>query len=192
WIGNLGVARGDPDRVPLDVANTAYGGRYTSILNTALRIQGGLTYGARWLAPRYMQAGTVAIYSYTKTETTVKAIDVALETLSQVRRAGIDSLTLASAKTYIRGQFPPRLETEDQIAGALADVTFYGQTREELEGYAPKVAAARSEDVTRVVQRVYPPLEDLTFVLVGDAAKIRAAVRQYGPLTDVKIAEALL
>ena len=192
WIGNLGVARGDPDRVPLDVANTAYGGRYTSILNTALRIQGGLTYGARWLAPRYMQAGSVAIYSYTKTETTVKAIDVALETLSQVRRAGIDSLTLASAKTYIRGQFPPRLETEDQIAGALADVTFYGQTREELEGYAPKVAAARSEDVTRVVQRVYPPLEDLTFVLVGNAARIRAAVRKYGPLTDVKIAEPLL
>ena len=71
-------------------------------------------------------------------------------------------------------------------------MTFYGQTREELEGYAPKVAAARSEDVTRVVQRVYPPLEDLTFVLVGDAAKIRAAVRKYGPLTDVKIAEPLL
>jgi predicted Zn-dependent peptidase len=192
WIGNLGATRTDPDRVPLDVANTAYGGRYTSILNTALRIKGGLTYGARWLAPRYTQPGTVAIYSYTKTETTVKATDVALETLSQVRRAGIDSLTLASAKTYIQGQFPPRLETEDQISGAFADVAFHGLTREEWEGYSSKVAATRSEDVTRVIHRVYPPLEDLTFVFVGNAAKIRAAVKKYGPLKEVKITEPML
>ena len=192
WIGNLGVARTDPDRVPLDVANTAYGGRFTSILNTALRIKGGLTYGARWQAPRYTQPGTAAIYSYTKTETTVKATDVALETLFQVRRAGIDSLTLASTKTYIQGQFPPRLETEDQISGAFADVAFYRLTREEWEGYASKVAAIRPEDVTRVIRRVYPPLEDLTFVFVGNAAKIRAAVKKYGPLKEVKIAEPLL
>jgi zinc protease len=192
WIGNLGVARTDPDRVPLDVANTAYGGRYTSILNTALRIKGGLTYGSRWLAPRYAQPGTVGIYSYTKTETTVKATDVALGTLSLVRRAGIDSLTLASAKTYIQGQFPPRLETEDQISGALADVALHDLTREEWEGYPSKVAGTRSEDVTRVIERVYPPLKDLTFVFVGNAAKIRAAVKKYGPLKEVKITEPLL
>ena len=192
WIGNLGVARTDPDRVPLDVANTAYGGRYTSILNTALRIKGGLTYGSRWLAPRHTQPGTVAIYSYTKTETTVKATDLALETLSQVRHEGIDSLTLVSAKTYIQGQFPPRLETEDQISGAFADVAFHGLTREEFEEYPSKVAATRSEDVARVIQRVYPPLGDLTFVFVGNAAKIRAAVKKYGPLKEVKITEPLL
>src|SRR5205823_3908555 len=34
WLANVGVARLDPDRVILDVANTAYGGRFTSILNT--------------------------------------------------------------------------------------------------------------------------------------------------------------
>jgi predicted Zn-dependent peptidase len=192
WIGSLGVSRLDPDRVPLDVANTAYGGRFTSILNTALRIEGGLTYGARWQAPRYSQQGTVAIYSYTKTESTVKAIDVALETLAAVRRSGVDPATVASTKSYMEGQFPPRLETEDQIAGAVADLAFYGQERRELEEYTSRVEATREDDVKRVIQRVYPPREDLTFVLVGNAAQIRAAVGKYGPVTVVKITDPLL
>ncbi|HET7496808.1 MAG TPA: pitrilysin family protein, partial [Candidatus Eisenbacteria bacterium] len=32
WIGNLGVSRTDPDRVAIDVVNTAFGGRFTSML----------------------------------------------------------------------------------------------------------------------------------------------------------------
>lgn len=192
WFGNLGIARSDPDRVALDIANTAYGGHYTSILNTALRIQWGLTYGARWNAPRYTRPGTVAVSSYTKTETTEKAVDLALETLANVRRDGLDSLALAAAKTYIQGQFPTRLETEDQIAGALADLAFYGMTRGELEGYAARIAGARPEDVVRAIRRVYPPGEDLTFVFVGNAAKIRDIVKRYGPVTEAKISEPLL
>ncbi|HMI31921.1 MAG TPA: pitrilysin family protein, partial [Candidatus Limnocylindrales bacterium] len=192
WIGTLGVSRLDPDRVALDVANTAYGGRFTSILNNALRIEGGLTYGARWQAPRFTQSGTVAIYSYSKTESTVKAIDVALGTLAAVRRSGIDPATVASTKSYMEGQFPPRLETEDQIAGAIADLAFYGQERRELEEYTSRVEATRDEDVKRVIQRVYPSGEDLTFVLVGNAARIRAAVGKYGPVTELKITDPLL
>jgi zinc protease len=189
WIGNLGVARLDPDRVPLDVANTAYGGRYTSILNTELRIQGGLTYGARWQGLRFGQPGTVAIYSYTKTETTAKAVDKALATLAAVRSAGIDSLTLASAKTYIEGQFPPRLETEDQIAAALADLAFYHLDRKELEDYTARVEDVGGSEVKRVVSRVYPSSEDLVFVFVGNAAALRPVVKKYGPVTEIKISD---
>jgi len=191
WIGNVGAPSLDPDRVPLDVANTAYGGRFTSILNTALRIQGGLTYGARWQASRFTQAGTAAIYSFTKTESTEKAIEVALQTLADVRRDGIDS-TIASAKTYIVGQYPPRYETEGQVASALTGLAFYGQDRKEIETYIPRVEAVRAEDAKRVIQRVYPPREDLTFVLVGNAAAIRTVAAKYGPVTEVKITEPLL
>ncbi len=47
WIGNIGVARSYPARADLNVANTVFGGRFTSMLNTALRADSGLTYGAR-------------------------------------------------------------------------------------------------------------------------------------------------
>jgi predicted Zn-dependent peptidase len=99
---------------------------------------------------------------------------------------------LASTKTYMTGQFPPRLETEDQIAGALGDLAFYGLEQDELTRYTDRVAAVRREDVKRVIGRVYPPTVDLTFVFVGNAAVIRPVVKKYGPVTEVKITDPLL
>src|SRR5260221_384711 len=86
WLATMGVARMDPDRVPLDVANTAYGGRYTSILNSALRIEGGLTYGAAIRGPRYTQAGPLAGISVTQTQTTGEGVGHGLKTLESVPR----------------------------------------------------------------------------------------------------------
>ena len=44
-IGRSGTSRDGPDRLSVWLANTAFGGSFTSILNTALRIRSGLTYG---------------------------------------------------------------------------------------------------------------------------------------------------
>jgi predicted Zn-dependent peptidase len=192
WIGNIGIARLDPDRIAFSVATTAYGGRFTSILNTALRIEGGLTYGARVRAPRYSRAGTVAIVSYTKTESTEKAVDMALRTLEKLRSAGVDSTTLASSRTYMIGQYPPTLETAGEIAGAYADLAFYGQPREDLVRYTDRVAAVSADEVRRVITRVYPPSSDLTFVFVGKAVAIRKIVGKYGPVTGIPITDPMI
>ena len=40
-IGNLGIARTNPDRVHIGVINTLFGGRFTSMLNDALRVSSG-------------------------------------------------------------------------------------------------------------------------------------------------------
>jgi len=45
-VGNLGIARTNPDRVIIEIVNTLFGGRFTSMINTELRIKSGLTYGA--------------------------------------------------------------------------------------------------------------------------------------------------
>ena len=45
-IGNVGIAATDPDRVAIRVVNTIFGSRFTSMLNEALRVESGLTYGA--------------------------------------------------------------------------------------------------------------------------------------------------
>src|SRR5690606_6056069 len=47
WIGNVGVSKYYRPRAALDLVNTLFGGRFTSMLNTELRIRTGLSYGAR-------------------------------------------------------------------------------------------------------------------------------------------------
>ena len=76
-IGQPGVRRSTPDRVPLSIVNTLFGGRFSSMVNDELRVNTGLTYGAssRVECSQAYQAG-LYISTYTKTETTGKAIDL--------------------------------------------------------------------------------------------------------------------
>ena len=107
WFGNVGASRIDPARTAQSVVNTVFGGRYTSMLNVELRANSGLTYGANSGFDRATQPGAFSVMSYTETEKTVDAVDLALATLDRLHRDGLDAQTLASAHSYLLGQFPP-------------------------------------------------------------------------------------
>ena len=66
WMGTLGVARNDPRRAALDLANTLFGGRFTSMLNSELRIRTGLSYGAGSRFDRLQLSGHWAMSSFTR------------------------------------------------------------------------------------------------------------------------------
>lgn len=192
WIGTLGISRTDPGRDAVDVANTALGGRYTSMLNTALRIQSGLTYGARSRAVRLTHPGPVAITSFTKTESTQRAVDLALETLERFRSTGLDSLTMNSVQSYITGLHPTGLETSDQIASSLVGLAHAGLPVTEVTGYTGRIAALDSAKVHAAIRRVYPAQDDLAFVLIGNAAQIRPVAQRYGTVVEVRFDDPLL
>ncbi len=188
WIGNRGVARKYADRAALDVVNTLYGGRYTSILNTELRIKSGLSYGASSGFTRGTVPGEFAIRSFTKTDTTGKAIDLALATLQQLHESGVGADALASARAYVLGQFPLQLETAGNWAAALAELELYGLDRAYIDGYGAAVAAVTPAAAARVIATAFPRADDLVIVVIGDAAKIRDAVAKYGPVTETTLA----
>lgn len=187
-LANVGSQRGDPARAAQDLVQTAFGGRFTSMLNTELRVKSGLTYGARSSIARLRQPGDASITSFTKTESTKAAIDLAIATLDRLHKEGLDNTTLQSAKHYIAGQFAPSLETAPQLAGAIAWLVLYGDGRDYIDGYLGQVAAATPEQVA-AARMVFPDSRDLVLVAIGDAAKIRSVMRGYGPLTEMKITD---
>lgn len=189
WIGNLGVAVDFPERAELDVANTVFGGRFTSMLNTALRVESGLTYGARSILVRPSDPGSVAISSYTRTESTVQAIDMALNVLYRLRENGLDEATLASAQNYILGSFPTRLETARQLAAQFARLELYGLDEAYINDYATMIGDVTLESIGPVIDDVYPTDDQLVFVLLGDAAKIRDSVSRYGAMSELSITD---
>jgi zinc protease len=189
WAGNTGIARTDPARVDVALANTVLGGRFTSLLNTALRIKSGLSYGAGSVVVRDTQPGAFAVSSYTKTESTEKALDLALDVLARYRQQGVDDTLLASAKEYVLGQFPPTLETGRQIAGKLSELSFYGLDASDVDDFAARVASADKARLQASIQRVLPSGDDLTVVLIGKAADIRDTARKYGTVTEMSITD---
>ena len=187
-LGNIGSRHGDPAEAAQDLVQTAFGGRFTSMLNTELRVKSGLTYGARSAIDRSRMPGAATISSFTKTESTKAAIDLAIATLDRLHKDGLDAATIASAKHYVAGQFAPDLETAPQLAGQLASMALYGDTRDAIDGYLGRIAAATPEQIA-TARAVFPDSKDLVIVAIGDAARIRDTMKGYGPLTEMKLTD---
>jgi predicted Zn-dependent peptidase len=189
WLGNVGASRTDPARTAQSVVNTVFGGRFTSMLNTELRVKSGLTYGASSSFNRGSQPGSFHIASYTETSKTAQAIDMTLDTLARLHKDGLDADQLKSSQSYMLGQFPPSIETNGQIAARLADMSFYGLGPEDVNEYAQRVARVDAAAVRSTIEQAFPQPDNLVLLLIGDAATIRDAVRKYGPVTEMKISD---
>jgi predicted Zn-dependent peptidase len=187
-FGGLGVAWNNPDIIQIDIINTILGGRFTSWLNTELRINSGLTYGVRSVFAKRKYGGTFYIYSFTAKENTVDAIDLALKVVDRLHKEGIDEATLTSAKNYIKGQFPPDYETAGSLAGLLTTMYFYGLDDSYINNFEKNIDAMTVDDAQNIIAKYFPK-ENLQFVLIGKASEIKDAVNKYGKITEKSIEE---
>lgn len=184
-FGNVGIARNDPDRAAVDIINTLFGGRFTSKINTALRIDSGLTYGANSFFDRRKQPGPFVISSYTKNDTTEKAIDMALAVLKDLHTSGFTEKQLNSAKAYIKGQFGPDVETSDQLATMMADFELYGLDAKEVDDYAKRLDAVTMADAKRVIEKDFPT-NNMVFAIIGKGSEVGPLMKKYAPMVETR------
>jgi len=189
YIVQPGIDAKNPDRVAIRLVNTLFGGRFTSMLNEELRIKTGLTYGARNVIDINRLEGMNAISTFTKTDSTVRALDLSLATLNELRSQPITDDQLASAKAYLKGTLPRQLlETGDQLARQLIRLDVLGLGREEIDTLFERIDSVTTQQANAVAQK-YFATTGLTFVLVGDAAKIKDKLAKFSPqMQEVSIA----
>jgi zinc protease len=185
-IGNVGIARNNQDRVFINVINTLFGGRFTSMLNSELRIQTGLTYGARSSFEERKAKGPFTISTFTRNEKTEEAIDRTLDIAKRLHEKGFTEEELKSAKTYIKGLFPTNLETTDQLAATIAQLDYYGLDDSDVNNLYAKIDAMTLQDAQRIIKQ-YFPLDNLVFVLIGKASEIEKIAKKYVAKIDSKI-----
>lgn len=179
YIGGKGIRRDNPDFVAVQVINTILGGRFTSWLNDELRVNSGLTYGARSSFRMERLSGTFAISSFTKTSTTVDAIDLALLVMERLHNKGVDQETLESAKNYIKGSFPPKYETSGDLAELLGAMYLYGYDDAFINNFEANVNAVTVEKAKEIIAKYFPK-DNYQFLLIGKAEEIKEKVSKYG------------
>ena len=186
-IGQPGIRRTHPDRVPITIVNTLFGGRFTSLLNEALRVDAGLTYGANSRFDLDRLDGAFRISTFTKTASTLQAIDLALSILKKLRGEGIAAEQLASAKAYIKGEYPTRtMETAMQLSVILSDMEILGLARADYDDLFARIDAVTLEQANATARKYFGS-ENLSFVLLGNTSAIRDGVKKYAPqLVEVK------
>src|SRR5260370_14841824 len=102
YIAQPGIDRKSADRVKLLLVNTLFGGRFTSMLNEALRVNSALSYGANCQLQASRLPRGIGLTTYTRTDTTGKAIDGALEARKERAGTGITAEHLAATKRAIK------------------------------------------------------------------------------------------
>ncbi|MFL5319904.1 MAG: M16 family metallopeptidase [Myxococcaceae bacterium] len=187
-IGGIGMRKGHEDSIPSVVMNTSLGGGFTSRLVNEVRVNRGLSYGVGSYFAGLAAGGYFEISTFTKNETTKEIIDVALAEVAKVKQKGLTPRELKTAKTYVSGLYPLRLETNEAVGGSLADIWLYGLGNDWVEKYRSRVAEVTPARVNEVSQR-YLALDKPLIVVVGKASAIVPQLKAFGPVKVLKVAE---
>lgn len=187
-FGNVGVDWSHPSYPARMVANTILGGRFTSRLNTALRIESGLTYGAySWFADPL--GGLFWVSTYTARKTSREAIDLARDVYRKFLAEGLTQAELDSARAYIQGQYAPdNVETAAQRVKILLDLAQAGLDRGLIEGLFGRLDRLTLADVRAGIDAAFPA-DALAWVVIGEAKDLGEIAAGLGEVTRMAISD---
>jgi predicted Zn-dependent peptidase len=108
--------------------------------------------------------------------------------LKRLNEKGITADQLASVKAYVKGTYPTHnLETSEQLANLLGDMEIFGLNKGEVDDLFSRIDAVTLERANAVAKKWYRS-DNLTFVVLGNAAKIRESVAKYAPqVTEISV-----
>jgi zinc protease len=178
-VGHLGVPRGHPDYLAINLAIRILGGEGSNRLHQVLRTERSLTYGAQANMDALKITGDFEAQTNTRSEQTGEVLRLIVDEFWRLQRERVGERELADAKAYLTGSFPLTIETPNSIAMQVVNVLFYGLPLEELQNFRDRVNAVTVDDVQRVAQKYLRP-DRLSVVLVGNASAFASQLRGVG------------
>jgi zinc protease len=176
-VGQVGIARNNPDYHAVQVLNSLLGGAFGSRINMNLREKKGYTYGARSSFSTRQGPGAFAVSAPVRTDVTKESVAEIVRELSEVRSSNTATEDeVRSQKDRIIKDFPSQFETAGGVAGALSEVVLYGLPDDYFANYQAKIEAVTKADIDRVAKKYINP-DKVTILIVGDGAKVEPALK---------------
>jgi zinc protease len=177
YMGSDGIARSNPDYYKLQVMNYILGGGgFASRLMKVVRSKAGLAYsiGSGFQAGKFPGAFVIALE--TKNASANEAIKLILQQLHEIQQSPVTAAELDSAKRYLVGSFPLKLDRQSEIVGFMLETEIYGLGLDYAERYPKIIQAITAADVQTVAQKyLHPDAIDLVAVANLSEAKINLA-----------------
>ena len=157
-MGSGGIARSNPDYYRLQVMNYILGGGgFASRLMKIVRSKNGLAYGISSGFDAGKFPGSFAVDTQTKNKSTNEALQLIVEQLRDIQEHPVSDAELASAKKYLIGSFPLKLDRQSSIASFILQIELYGLGLDYAERYPKLIEAVTKEDVQRVAKKYLHP-----------------------------------
>ncbi len=182
-IGTITPGWQHGDVIPLFVANTAFGGTFTSILTTEVRIKRGWSYGVGSILDLFRERGSVGIGMFPKVEDTVPAIELSIKLLRQAIHDGIPAERIKSSKEYMMNRFPFELETAFKRASFEVSVFLRGKPKDLMDTYIDRVKKVEPKQADKAF-REFIDANDMVIVVVGPAKDLEKPLRAIKGVTE--------
>jgi len=184
FAGHLAPPKANPDEISIEAMNEVLGGSFSARINMNLREDKHWAYGA-W-SFFFDAQGQRPFIAYAPVQTD-KTVDAMLEIQKEIaditgprppapaeRDRAVDKKTLT---------LPGRWETGGSVGNSIAQMIRFGFPDDYWDTYPEKMRAQTVARLTEAAQQVLHP-DRLTWVVVGDRAKIEPGIRAagFGPI----------
>jgi zinc protease len=176
--GVVAPPRANPQEIAIEAMNDSLGGIFGARLNMNLREDKHWSYGARTVlrdARSQRPFYAVAPVQTDKTKESMVEMNKEFRGITGDHPVTAEELTKIQANETLK--LPGSRETLDSLGQAIVDLVQFGLPDDYYETYAGKVHALTTSDVNDAAKEVVRP-DNLTWIVVGDRAKIEAGVRE--------------
>ena len=178
--GGLGTHPKDPDHVPLLVANTVFGGTFTSRLMQEIRVKRGWSYGAGSRAGFDRQRDAFTMSAAPAATDAPGCLALMLELLAAWRKEGITQEELDFVKKYLVRSHAFEIDTARKRVHQKLERALYDLPDDYHSAFLDKVQAVTLESANAAVKERISE-DDVVIGVVGTHAEIGDAVAKAVP-----------
>jgi zinc protease len=132
-----------------------------------IRNKRGLAYSVTSFFDPGKYPGSFQIILQTKNSSAREAISLIFQQMERIRKEPVSEKELESAKKYLIGSFPMRLDTQGKLVNFLTQVEYFGLGLDYPERYPSLIKSVSQEEVLRVA-RTYLHPESFILVVVAN------------------------
>jgi zinc protease len=180
FIGLLAPPKANAQEVAIETMNNVLGGTFTSRINMNLREDKHWSYGARAMlvgARAQRPFLVIAPVQTDKTKESVVELDKELRGILGPKPVSEDELSKSQKNQTLK--LPGSWETISRIEASVAEIVRFALPDTYFETYPDNVLGLKLPDLQKAAQTVVDP-DHLTWVVVGDRAKIETGLRELG------------
>ncbi len=181
-LGNLGIARRNPDFYALQVMNYILGGGgFASRLMDNIRDNRGLAYAVGSAFDPGLEPGYFAVSLETKNVSADLAVKEVLAEIKRIQTQPVSPEELADAKSYLIGSFPRKMDSMGKRARLMGVVEFYGLGLDYPWRYPGLIRGLTAADLQKVAQKYLHP-DKYLLVVVGKKSEMPPPLGEAAPL----------
>jgi predicted Zn-dependent peptidase len=168
------------DIIPFDAANDALGGDFLSRLNMDLREDKGWSYGVNGAEQLMLHAVPYIVSAPVQADRTGDSLVELNRQIGEfLTTKGITQDELARVVTKNINQLPGEFETSGAVLGAMMNIDMLGHPDNYYETLAPEYRAQTTASLDQAARAALDP-KGFTWIVVGDAAKVRPQLEKLG------------